>query len=446
MRIWDEQRMADLVAERDRLSTVLAEVSGRLHTMQSSDAAWDEVRNSEYQREQLFHAQITRELSNVRAEITAMENFRPESAEASDVSAFTRWLRNGPEGLEAAEREIFLSEIVDDNVPNGGGITFVLGPDNTASDADSGQELVQETVVPRAIDRLAYYGGISRMAQQFRTATGNDYRVPQHDEASQEGQILGAQGTNVSDQNLADFGIVQFGARTASSRRMMITREMLQDGVFDVASFAERRAIRRMGRTWDKEFTVGAAGKGVVGITLPGIVAAAAAAVTYDELVSLEYAIDRAYREGGEMGEGGLSAEGGGRTGFMMSDSMEQLLRKLKDGDGRPIWTPSLPGLTAGAPSAIMGYPYEVSGPMDAVATGKIPLLFGNFAYFGIRTVSSIEVFRFMDSNTMVNNSIHIIGFSRRDAGVMGAKRPAGAPEPAASRGKCEAITKLTMG
>ena len=67
------------------------------------------------------------------------------------------------------------------------------------------------------------------------------------------------------------------------------------------------------------------------------------------------------------------------------------------------------------------GWPYVVNGDMAAVAASAIPMLFGNFSYYACRTVAEVEIFRFMDSNTMQTNSIQIIGFSRRDARPIGA-------------------------
>ena len=435
---FDPQKLADLVDEESRLKNSLREISTNLNEMQASDKWDDDNRTAAYTRQQLQHGQVTRELQAVRGERERYELQEPTAAKRASVTALARWLRGGDGALEAAERERYLGEITDIGVPGGGGQTFRLQA-ASASDATSGEETVQEEIPPRVIDRLAYYGGVSQMAQQFMTGTGGEYRLMQMDAASQEGEILDAQDTSVTELGLPTIGVQTFGAKTASSKPILLTRELLQDAVFDIQSYAERQAVRRMGRIWNKAFTTTQAGTGmpvgVVSSAMAGLTAASQTAITWTELTNLIYAINRAYRETGETGEtgeGGFGVEGGGRLGYMLSDDAEKAARVLVDADGRPLWVPST---REGAPSMLNGYPYVVNGHMDSVAAGNVPILFGNFAYYGIRTVRSVEIFRFMDSRTMQKNTVECLAFSRRDA------RPMGAIVSSA----CEAYASLTM-
>ena len=57
---------------------------------------------------------------------------------------------------------------------------------------------------------------------------------------------------------------------------------------------------------------------------------------------------------------------------------------------------------------------------MADVTSGNVPMLFGNFSYYGIRTVRAFELFRFMDSRTMQKNTVECLAFARRDARFMG--------------------------
>ena len=198
---------------------------------------------------------------------------------------------------------------------------------------------MQEEIPPRIIDKLAFYGGVSQMAQQFMTGTGGDYRVMQEDAASQEGEILGAQNTAVAKLDIANITAVSFGAKTASSKAIVLTREMTQDAEIDIEGYCNRQALRRLGRIWNKAFTLTQSGTGlpigVVTSATAGITTAVNTGFTWVEMMNLTYAINRAYREGGEMGEGGFNAEMGGMTGF-------HDVGQCGEGDGHPSRQPTI--------------------------------------------------------------------------------------------------------
>lgn len=434
---WDETKLNEIIGFEAQAAKELEECAEKCNAMHASDKPWDDGRLAAYSAEEMRHGQLTRKLESLRTERHRMELLEPEAAKKSHNSALGRFLRSGYDGLEADEIKAIGPREDEKHMAGGrAGDSFILRAD-TASDAASGQEAVQEDIQPRVIDKLSYYGGIAKMAQQFMTGTGGEWRYIQENAAGQYGTILGAQNTAVAELDIPNLGVVTFNAKTATSGTIGLTLEMVQDAVFDIETYVERQAVRRLGRAWDRAFTVTQTGTGlpvgVVNSATAGITAASASAVTADELSDLEYSINRAYREGDEMGEGGFMGEMGGRIGYLMSDSMEQLLRKLKDGDNRPLW---LPSIRDGVPNTIYGRPYEVSGHMAAVASGAIPLLFGNFSYYGIRTVRNVEIYRFLDSRTMQNYAVECLAFSRRDG------RPIGVLTGAL----CDAWAKLTMG
>ena len=431
---FNPQRLAELVTEESRLRGVINEIALELTELKETDD-WKGGKGDKYQRLSLDHMRFEASVRTVSEQRERYELREPNRAGRRANSPLARWMRGGSAGLEQGERETMLSEIRDPAVPGGGGETFVISA-ASASDATSGEEALEETVVPRVIDRLAYYGGVDRMAQRFVTDTGNDYRIPQMDATSQKGEILGSQDTAVASQDVPDIGVQAFGTKTHSTKSIVVTRELIQDAIFDIQGYVERQSVRRIGRIGNEAFTVTQAGTGmpvgVVSSATAGITAASATAITWPELTGLIYQVDRAYREMGEMGEGGFMAEGGGRIGYMISDDGERAMRVLVDGDGRPLWVPST---REGTPAMLNGYPYEVNGDMDSVATGNVPILFGNFSYYGIRTVANLELFRFQDSRTMQKNTVEFLGFARRDARPMGA----------IVSSLCEAYVSLTM-
>jgi HK97 family phage major capsid protein len=80
-----------------------------------------------------------------------------------------------------------------------------------------------------------------------------------------------------------------------------------------------------------------------------------------DAIIDLVYALDARYRAG---------------ASFVMNSKTAGLIRKLKDADGRFLWSD---GLAAGEPARLMGYPVLVAEDMPDVASDSLSIAFGDF-------------------------------------------------------------------
>ena len=331
---------------------------------------------------------------------------------------------------------------------NYGGAIRIPGPSpiqgaitTTGADANTDASVVvYEEHGTDVIQRLASFGGVRQFARMIDTARGNDYPFPQMSNELQEGERLGSEGTTAADLDIGDLTQVIFKAFTYSSKVMAMSRELLQDSFIDLVSIIIGEGYRRLGRIQEKEFTNGTGTTGLLPygakITAKaGITAAATTTIKYDELIQLEHAVEYAYREGMETpdGRGGGLRARMGKIGYMVHDSQLLGMKTMKDNDGRPLW---LPGLIHGAPHIFMGYPYVVNQSLDQVAADSVSMLFGNFAYYAVRNVTSVDIFRFTDSAFTRKNLIGWLMFQRCDA------RPVGALD---ATSKTEAIVKLTQ-
>ena len=72
-----------------------------------------------------------------------------------------------------------------------------------------------------------------------------------------------------------------------------------------------------------------------------------------------------------------LGAEYRANASFVMNSKTAGLLRKLKDNDGRFLWSD---GLSAGEPARLLGYPVVIAEDMPDVASDAYALAFGDFA------------------------------------------------------------------
>lgn len=81
-----------------------------------------------------------------------------------------------------------------------------------------------------------------------------------------------------------------------------------------------------------------------------------------DALIDLVYAVGAKYRANGS---------------FVMNSKTAGAVRKLKDGDGRFLWSD---GLAAGEPARLLGYPVLVAEDMPDIASGADAIAFGDFS------------------------------------------------------------------
>lgn len=94
---------------------------------------------------------------------------------------------------------------------------------------------------------------------------------------------------------------------------------------------------------------------------IPVLDAAAADEITADEILDVIYDLPSEYTQNAR---------------FTMNRSTQGKIRKLKDGNDNYLWQPSA---TAGQPSSLFGYPLTEMAAMPDVATGAIPIAFGDF-------------------------------------------------------------------
>lgn len=84
--------------------------------------------------------------------------------------------------------------------------------------------------------------------------------------------------------------------------------------------------------------------------------------LTGEAIIDLVYALGAQYRANGA---------------FVMNSKTAGLVRKLKDNDGRFLWSD---GLAAGEPAMLMGYPVLVAEDMPDAGTDSFSIAFGDFA------------------------------------------------------------------
>jgi HK97 family phage major capsid protein len=103
-----------------------------------------------------------------------------------------------------------------------------------------------------------------------------------------------------------------------------------------------------------------------------------------------------------------------------MADSSLKVIRKLVDGNSRPIFIPSYDaGITKGIPAELLGFPIQINQDVAAMAANAKSVLFGDFSFYKIRDVMEMVIFRFTDSAFMKLGQIGFLMWARADGNLV---------------------------
>ncbi|MDO5613873.1 MAG: phage major capsid protein [Paracoccus sp. (in: a-proteobacteria)] len=153
------------------------------------------------------------------------------------------------------------------------------------------------------------------------------------------------------------------------------SQRLLDDAAFDVEGWLAERIADKFARAEAAAFIngdgqdkprgllsyptadIGSEGDGQIGAVESGDIGTLLA----DDLIGLVYALAAEYRA---------------NAAFVMNSKTAAVIRKMKDGEGRYIWTDQF---AAGQPALLLGYPVMISEDMPDIDVGKHALAFGDF-------------------------------------------------------------------
>lgn len=184
-----------------------------------------------------------------------------------------------------------------------------------------------------------------------------------------------------------------------------VSIELLQDSAFDLESYIASEFARAFGIAEEEAFCVGTGTGQPTGIFTAnggtvGVTAAAANAITADELISLVYTLKSPYRRNAK---------------FLMNDATVALIRKLKDNNGAYLWQPSL---QAGEPDRLLGYELYTSPYVPGVASEALTVAFGDFKNYWIADRAGRTVQR-LNELYSTNGQVGFVATERVDGKVI---------------------------
>jgi len=158
-----------------------------------------------------------------------------------------------------------------------------------------------------------------------------------------------------------------------------ISQRLLDDSAFDIESWLAERIANKFARAEAAAFIAGDGidkpkgfldhpavpeaswAWGALGYVATGVDGDFAATNPADVIIDLVYSLGADYRAG---------------ASFVMNSKTAGVVRKMKDLDGRFLWSD---GISAGEPARLLGYPVLIAEDMPDIAAGATAVAFGDF-------------------------------------------------------------------
>lgn len=308
-------------------------------------------------------------------------------------TAFNKYLRGGKPALGDAERNMLEARAQSVGTPSEGGY------------------LVPDGFRQKLVDVRKAFGGLAAFADVFSTSTGNPLEYPTLNDTANSGDIT-AEGAAFADGDDLVFGTVTLGAYKYTSSGagtttpLRVSVELLQDSAFDVESLVARKLGERIARKQAYDWINGSGSGEPQGIFdgSPDQSVDVADTLDYDDLLSLEAALDPAYEENAR---------------WIMSKGTWSVVRAIVDEDGRPlIQANAQSGIGGGVEKMLLGYPViidQACATFGAATGPSTNLALGDWQEaYAIRRVSNLTVV--VNPWTRANNGqVEFVAYERAD-------------------------------
>lgn len=310
----------------------------------------------------------------------AAQSFRERRGSKEYRAAFSKWLARGDRALTPKEYR----DLSSDSDQDGG---YLVAPQQMAGDI---LKNLDDTVYVRSKARkftliaAKSLGVIKRTAKLSTWARGGEITAPTKDTS------------------------LKFGKRELYPQYMsglaLVSRDLLRNSSVSPEMIVRDEMVRDAAEVQEAEFMTGSgaagAALGVFTASADGISTARdvstgnlATAITADGLYEAKFSLKEQYRRTAE---------------WMFSRTAIKQIAKLKDGEGRYLWEPSL---TAGTPDRILALPYVESEWVPATFTsGQYVGILANWQYYWIADALDIEFQRLTELYALSNQD----GFAAR--------------------------------
>lgn len=367
-----EEKRAQLQEEMESLLSTAKSEERAMTEEESSkfDGLEKEIKNidatlaAEKRAEELKITKEEEPMPEVRAEETKV-------TEESERRAFEAFVRNNLEELRAGEQQL--------------------------TEGNNGA-IVPTTIANKIIEEVRDMVPFLTLGDVYNT--NGKLAVPVYGEDSTN--YINAdyvdEGTSLVD-NIGEFTSVDLTGYVIGALAL-VSNKLISNTEINITDFVVCKVAEAIAEKLEKEFVVGTNNKisGVLGATVR-VTAAAAGAITYDELLSLKHSIKKRFRKNAK---------------WIMNDATYEAICKLKDGKQQPYFKDD--------EYKILGCEVLISDSMPTMAASAKAIVFGDLSGYSIKMTKKVEV-KILRERFAERNMVGVIGYGEYDGKITDSKK-----------------------
>jgi len=205
------------------------------------------------------------------------------------------------------------------------------------------------------------------------------------------------EGTDLTD-NIGKFTTVDLNGFVLGALAL-VSNKLKDNTDINVVDFVVNQVAEAIAEKLEKEFVTGSTK--ITGITSAtnGITAAAATAITYDELVSLKHSLKQRFRANAR---------------WIMNPATYTALCKLKDNNGQPYFKED--------EYKILGLPVIESDSMPTIAASAKAIVIADLSGYTIKATKNVEI-QVLREKFSTKNMLGVLAFGEYDAKITDSKK-----------------------
>lgn len=333
--------------------------------------AFTEQESADYDAKKKEAEELEKTISRCQEQRSKTESVptKSETKEESEKRAFEQYLRTG---------------------------NIETRTETTMNVSDNGA-VIPASIANKIIDKVVEICPIYNLADRYNI--GGTLSIPYYDESAQAIEVAYATEFTDLGSTSGKFISIELKGYLAGALSK-ISKSLINNSAFDIVGYVVNKVAQAFAKWIEKELLIGSPEK-ITGLSnaTQVVTAAAATAITADELIDLQESVPDAYQAGAI---------------WIMSKSTRTAIRKLKDKDGNYILNKDA---TAQWGYTLLGKPVYVSDNMPAMKSNSKAIYYGDMSGLAVKVSENVSI-EILREKFATQHAIGVVGWMEIDSKI----------------------------